>query len=597
MPNEAPTAVATPASASASVSTSASGTTSEPPLGFDLTQSPWIPVLRTDGTEAELSLIEVFGQAEEVRRLVGDVPTQDFALLRLLLAILHDAIDGPQEIEDWAELWDDGLPLETLRGYLDCHRERFDLLHPLTPFLQVADLRTKKGDYLPLDKMVADVPNGARFFTMRALGAERLGYAEAARWVVHTHAYDPSGIKSGAEGDPRVKGGKGYPQGVGWAGNLGGVYAEGDNLQQTLLLNLIALDTPNLHTDTEPDRDRPAWVHPPATSAPLEGAPAASRPHGLRDLYTWQTRRLRLHHDGEGVHGVLLAYGDPLPPRNMHLREPMSTWRRSPAQEKKLREAMVYLPREHDPARAAWRGLGALVTGETRGREQREEAAEYVRPRVLDWIAALTVARYLPRGYLLRARLVGAVYGTQQSVIDEIVDDTVAMPVVLLHQDNQELAQAAVGAVTDAEDAVTALGDLATGLAQAAGTDGEGLRATARDRGFGDLDGLFRTWLRELAPSQDADTEADRPLDDPLDPTEQRRQWQLIVRDTVSRLGDELIDSASEASWEGRVLESKSGSFWLNTSSVDLRFRRALRRCLPLTNIDSGSDDNTEEDQ
>lgn len=585
MPNEASTAVAAPASASAH------------PHGFDLTRKPWIPVLRTDGTEAELSLIEVFEQAEDVRRLVGDVPTQDFALLRLLLAILHDALDGPQEIEDWAELWDDGLPVETLRAYLGTHRERFDLLHPITPFLQVADLRTKKGEYSALDRIVADVPNNARFFTMRGHGAERLGYAEAARWVVHTHAYDPSGIKSGAVGDPREKGGKGYPQGVGWSGNLGGVYAEGDNLRQTLLLNLIAFDTPNLDTDTEPGRDRPAWVHPPAASAPLEGAQAASRPHGLRDLYTWQTRRLRLHHDDEGVHGVLLAYGDPLPPRNMHLREPMSTWRRSPAQEKKLREATVYLPRDHDPARAAWRGLGSLVTGEVRGAEQRQEAAEYVRPRVLDWVARLTVDGYLPRGYLLRVRLTGAVYGTQQSVIDEIVDDALAMPVVLLHRHNQELARAAVGAVSDAEDAVTALGDLATGLAQAAGADGEGPRATARDRGFGELDGLFRTWLRGLASAQDPGTGADDPLDDPLFPAEQRCRWQLIVRDSVSRLGDELIDSTSEASWEGRVLESKSGPFWLNTSSVDLRFRRALRRCLPLTNTDSGADDSTEEDQ
>ncbi|MGW5876008.1 type I-E CRISPR-associated protein Cse1/CasA [Nocardiopsis terrae] len=549
-------------------------------------------MLRNDGTEAELSLTEVFEQAANVRRLVGDVPTQDFALLRLLLAVLHDALDGPQEIEDWADLWDVGLPLDELRAYLDTHRERFDLLHPRTPFLQVADLHTNKGEHSPLDRMVADVPNGTRFFTMRAHGARRLGYAEAARWVVHAHAYDPSGIKSGAEGDPRVKGGKGYPQGVGWAGNLGGLYAEGDDLRQTLLLNLIAFETlPGI----KPEQDRPAWAHPPATAAPLEPVQAASRPHGLRDLYTWQSRRLRLHHDTEGVHSVLLSYGDPLTPRNMHPREPMSAWRRSPAQEKKLREGTVYLPREHDPARAAWRGLGALVTGKMRGADQRQEAAEKVRPHVLEWIAHLTNDRYLPRGYLLRARLVGAVYGTQQSVIDEIVDDAVAMPVVLLHRDNQKLAKEAVDAVTDAEEAVTALGDLATGLAQAAGAESDGPRATARDSAFGDLDAPFRKWLSELVPAAagaDGDG-ADDPLADPRYPTEQRREWQFTVRETLARLGDELIDSASEASWEGRVIETKSGAFWLNTSSADLRFRRALRKSLPLT----VSDHSTEEEQ
>ncbi|MET9711888.1 type I-E CRISPR-associated protein Cse1/CasA [Nocardiopsis alba] len=560
--------------------------------GFDLTRRPWIPVLRDDGMEVELSLIEVFEQAGRVRRLVGDVPTQDFALLRLLLAILHDVLDGPREIEDWAELWDGGLPLDDVRSYLDTHAERFDLLHPSTPFLQVADLRTKKGEYSALDRMVADVPNGARFFTMRAHGAERLGYAEAARWVVHAHAYDPSGIKSGAEGDPRVKGGKGYPQGVGWAGNLGGVYVEGADLRETLLLNLIAFDTPQLKVD--PELDRPAWAHSPLSAAPLGKVQAASRPHGPRDLYTWQSRRLRLHHDEEGVYGVLLAYGDPLSPRNMQLHEPMSSWRRSPAQEKKLREGTIYLPREHDPARAAWRGLGALVTGKVRGAEQRQEAAEQVRPRVLEWIARLGNHGYVTTGGVVRARLVGAVYGTQQSVIDEIVDDAVAMPVLLLRDGNRELAVTAVDAVNDAEDAVTALGDLATGLAQAAGADGEGPRATARDRGFGALDHPFRSWLRGLAVGEEA-------LDDPLYPTHRRRDWQRELREIVVRLGEELIESASDASWEGRVIETKGGAFWLHASSVDLRFRRALNKCLPLATSDTtpatDSDDSTEEEQ
>ena len=589
MPTEAPPATATATPQPAATTT------------FDLTRRPWIPVLRTDGIETELSLVEVFEQAEHVRRLVGDVPTQDFALLRLLLAVLHDAIDGPEEIEDWAELWEEGLPLERVRDYLAEHVDRFDLLHPRTPFLQVADLRTSKGEYGSLDRVVADVPNGARFFTMRFHGAQRLGYAEAARWVVHAHAYDPSGIKAGAEGDPRTKNGKGYPLGVGWAGNLGGVYIEGDDLRQTLLLNLIAFDTANL--GIEPELDRPAWAHPPVTAAPLDAVEVAARPHGLRDLYTWQTRRLRLHHDGEGAVGVLLSYGDPLSPRNMQLREPMSAWRRSPAQEKKLREPTVYLPREHDPARAAWRGLGALVTGEVRGADQRQEAAEQVRPRILEWIAKLTVDGYLPRGHLVRARLVGAVYGTQQSVIDETVDDAVAMPVVLLHQDSRELARTAVAAVTDAEDAVTALGDLATGLAQAAGADGEGPRATARDRGFGELDDSFRGWLRDLATPEDGQTDLDSLLSDPEYPARRRGAWQRTVRNTVSRLGDELIESAGQASWEGRVLDTKSGAFWLNTSSVDLRFRRALRKCLPLAvtdtepTPDTDSENDTEEEQ
>ncbi len=549
------------------------------PASFDLTARPWIPVQRLDGQETELSLTEVFAQAADIRRLVGDVPTQDFALLRLLLAILHDAVDGPREVEDWEELWEGGIPVDRVRAYLAEHRDRFDLLHPVTPFFQVADLRTGNGGHSSLDPIVADVPNGSRFFSMRAHGAERMAFAEAARWVVHAHAYDTSGIKSGAVGDPRLKGGKVYPQGVGWAGNLGGVYVEGDDLQQTLLLNLIPFDTDNLRIDA--DRDAPAWRHPQGTAEPLTGVEAAVRPYGLRDLYTWQSRRIRLHHDGEQVHGVLLAYGDPLTARNKHRHEPMTAWRRSPAQEKKLRESEVYLPREHDPSRSAWRGLGALVAGYDRYGEQRHEAAKLVRPRVLDWLFQLThVHHVLDKDFLVRARLVGAIYGTQQSVIDEIVDDAVAMPVVLLHDLDNILTRTAIDAVTDAEETVTVLRALATALAEDSGAEGEGPRAKARDRGFAELDEPFRKWLRDLRPSEN-----------PLYPTEQRRRWQLTVHQVVSWLGDELMDTAGEAAWTGRVVSTKKGSVWLTASRADLRFRAALRATLPLTKVSQPSEE------
>ncbi|MFL1429140.1 MULTISPECIES: type I-E CRISPR-associated protein Cse1/CasA [unclassified Nocardiopsis] len=541
------------------------------PAAFDLTARPWVPVLRTDGTEAELSLTEVFAQAADLRRLVGDVPTQEFALLRLLLAVLHDAVDGPADLDDWEELWEGGIPADTVADYLHKHRERFDLLHPLTPFLQVADLRTGRDEYSSPDPIVADVPNNARFFTMRALGTESLTFAEAARWLVHAHPYDTSGIKSGAVGDPRLKGGKVYPQGVGWAGNLGGVYIEGDTLQETLLFNLVSFDTGKLHR--RPHLDRPAWRLAPDTAEPLTGAEAVARPHGLRDLYTWQARRLRLHHDGTSVNGVLLAYGNPLTPRNLHQREPMTAWRRSPAQEKKLKEATVYLPRDHDPSRAAWRGLGALVTGETRGREQRNEAAKDVVPRIIDWFARLTVEGPLDDGNsLVRVRLVGAAYGTQQSVIDEIVDDAVAIPVVLLHKRDGLLGRTAVAAVEDAENAVTVLGDLATDLARAAGRSGDLSRSTARDRGFAALDGPFRTWLRGLEPS-----------DDPDYPTEQRRRWQLQVRGIVSEIGDDLVRATGDAAWQGRVVHTSKGDLWLNTARADLLFRVGLRKALTMT--------------
>ncbi|WP_017602139.1 type I-E CRISPR-associated protein Cse1/CasA [Nocardiopsis lucentensis] len=542
--------------------------TESPPPGqqpeFDLTTRPWIRVLRPNGTEDELSLRQVFHQAPHLVRLVGDLPTQEFALIRLLLAILHDAVDGPESAEDWHELWEaDTLPCERIDDYLDRHRERFDLLHPQTPFFQVAKLHTSKNEYSSLDRLVADVPNGNRFFTMRAHGAQRLDFAEAARWLVHAQAFDTSGIKSGAAGDDRVKGGKGYPQGVAWAGNLGGVMVQAANLRESLLLNLVATEYDHIRAD---DADAPAWRHAPVGPGPLKPVEAAYRPHGVRDLYTWQSRRVRLHFDAEGAYGVLLSYGDPLTPHeHRHRQEPMTGWRRSQAQEKKHKMPLVYMPREHDPTRSAWRGLASLITDRVRGK-----ADDFVRPRVVDWVAWLATEGFLEeKDKRVRARLIGARYGTQQSVIDEVVDDDMNMAVALLDDHHEGLRQQAINAVDDAHRAVEILGTLAHDLARAAGTEPGPRRDAARDRGYGQLDAPYRRWVGSL--------------DSATDPDQARAEWQRTLRDQIRRIGDELADAAGPSAWEGRVIEAGAADLWLSTPQAKSRFQRELARLLPYT--------------
>ncbi|WP_328965727.1 type I-E CRISPR-associated protein Cse1/CasA [Streptomyces virginiae] len=529
---------------------------------FDLVSRPWLPVQLCDGTATELSLREVFACAGDVRRLVGDVPSQEFALLRLLLAVLHDAVEGPEDLDAWQELYESPDPFAGIPAYLDRHRERFDLLHPTRPFFQVSDLRTSKDEVASLNRIVADVPNGDPFFTMRQPGVKRLPFAEAARWVVHAHAFDTSGIKSGAVGDPRAKGGKGYPQGVGWAGNLGGVFVEGDSLQQTLLLNLVASDASGLHVGKD---DKPAWRREQCGPDVQQGL--ESRPTGPRDLYTWQSRRIRLHHDDQGVHGVVLSYGDPLVSPDKHLYEPMSGWRRSKPQEKKLGRSPVYMPREHDPSRAAWRSLASLLMSQGQARTgQRDEPPAYLRAGVLKWIAELTYERLLPRDMLIRPRLIGAAYGTQQSVIDEVVDDGVTMSLVLLHEQDQRYATQALGAVEDSNAGVGALCDLAGDLARTAGRDPEAPRETLRDLGFGLLDGPYRQWLAGLGETQD--------------PGEARRAWQRTAYRILRETADGQLAAACETGW-------------LDDASSERIFLSRLNKAFPLryeSGADSGAD-------
>ncbi|WP_340561925.1 type I-E CRISPR-associated protein Cse1/CasA [Streptomyces sp. GSL17-111] len=541
---------------------------------FDLTTRPWVEVLRLDGTQEVLSLREVFAQAAGLRRLVGDLPTQEFALLRLLLAVAHDALEGPQDIEDWSDLWSDPECFAPVGAYLDAHRGRFDLLHTEAPFFQTAGLRTEKDEVFPLHRIVADVPNGEPFFTARLPTVERLSFAEAARWVVHAHAYDTSGIKTGPVGDVRAKGGRTYPSadlGEGWLGKLGAVYVEGQNLRETLLLNLIAWDTDCLRVE---QNDKPAWRR-----DPCGPGGEVRNPTGLRDLYTWQSRRIRLHYDDVAVIGVVLGYGDPLEIVNRFDREPMTSWKRSHAAEKELRRSPVYKPLRHDHSRAAWRGLDAMLVGRS-SRTTESEPSHVLRPVVMEWVARLVAEGELRRGHLISACTIGMAYDPPwakkpaKSSFFDVHEDRVSMAVVLLDREEPCYARTAMDAAKDSERAVQALTDLAANLKRATGSEYGGACTAASALGFAALDGPYRSWLSSLTKLGD--------------PEEQRSHWQREVHRIVGRLGDRLIAEAGDAAWQGRIVELKKRTEWLNATLARLWFRRALDECLahPLLSAD-----------
>lgn len=125
--------------------------------------------------------------------MANDLPTQDFAILRVLLAILQRAIspmldDLDEDVEPaevWGRLWEASeLPMDAIEAYLAKWRDRFDLFDPEHPFMQVPDLKTSKDECLPVAKIIADVPDGDRLFTSRSdYRLEYLTFAEGRHCV------------------------------------------------------------------------------------------------------------------------------------------------------------------------------------------------------------------------------------------------------------------------------------------------------------------------------------------------------------------------------------------------------------------------------
>ncbi len=529
---------------------------------FDLRQEPWITVRRLSGEVDELSIVDVVGQAHQLRDIVGEVPTQTFAITRLLLAILHRSLPVAEDpFAVWADLWGrPTLPVDAVTDYLEEYAERFDLLHPRMPFYQVASLRTAKDEVFGLERLLADVPNGDPFFTTRANeGIARMSYAEAARWIIHCQAYDVSGIKSGSTDDARVKGGKGYPIGTGWAGGLGGILLEGTDLRQTLLLNLV-LGSGNNHASPLKDGDVPVWERQPLTGA-VEAEPGR-HPTGQVDLFTWPSRRLRLAVDDGAITGVLICNGDRLAQQNQ-FDEPMTAWRRSETQEKKLGQSLVYMPRAHAPARALWRGLAALLpqgSGSPGGSGPEPSRP----PGVIKWVRDLQSEQVLPSDYRLRTHAIGMAYGSQSSTVIGIIDDSLALHAVLLADHGRHLTEIVLDTVSRTDQAVTALAYLAANLVTAAGGEPEGSRDAARERAYFALDTPFRRWLAGLAP--DADGLA------------RQSEWFDTARRLLLAEARERIASVGDVAWVGRL--NRMGRH-VSTPEADAWFRAALRKALP----------------
>lgn len=523
--------------------------------GFDLVREPWIRVRHRDGHVLEVSLLDVFSHAQDYRSLAGDLPIQDFAVLRILLAVLYRAVDrepAANPIGAWQGLWEsDHLPMEPIESYLAEWCDRFDLFHPETPFLQVPDLRSGKGETRPVALLMPDGDDEGLFVMRRP---DALRPAEAARWLITCHAYDPSGIKSGAVGDPRVKGGKGYPIGIGWAGWLGGITVTGANLRETLLLNLV------LDREHHPD-DRPIWEEEPLTAAPRRGVVI----HGQVALLTWPQRRVRLVHQDGLVTSVLVCNGDPVPYTTLVRDELMTGWRYSEPQTKKAGGHPVYMPRGFDPRRAVWRGLQALLP--VRETETGKLDAAQI-AGVLQWSSTLSSRRVLPRDRLTTISTVGVVYGPQSASWDEVFTDHLSFDVRLAATESSVAKDCVFAAVGRADAGVRALAGLAGNLATASGGPKEPARDEAYVQGFGALDAPFRGWLRDFDP--EGDTE------DAL------QKWSDEVREIIQELGAERLSRAGSSAWIGRRTTDRQGkSISMTVGLADIWFRAELARELP----------------
>ena len=544
---------------------------------FNLLDEPWIPVRLLDGTIADVGLLELLRRTTDIADLACELPTQSIAIQRLVLAVAY-RVATPRDTRDWVRQWEDGAPTEQMIEYLERWRDRFYLFGGRFPFMQVADLRTAKDSVSGLEKLIADVPNGEQFFTTRhgrALAC--IPPSEAARWLVHAQAYDPSGIRSGAVGDSQVKGGKGYPIGPSWCGHLGLVWLKGKDLDETLVLNLIPADAAGLRgVESSTEWGACSWEAAEPENA-VRGDYSLLDPSGTpRDvsiprLLTWHSRRIRLVGDSSGVTGVVLAQGDKLAPQEMRLYEPQSLWRYSTPQSKKFKTD-VYMPRKFEAGRALWRNLpGTLPTVITVQGVDKQPKREFLPSATLSFHYQLdnaSIQTSYPK--VMRIQAVGVTYGPQESTFEDIYSDELTLSVAVMRVEREDLSAEIDRQVRLTEDVARDVGTLAANLARAAGESGDGAGDGARDRAkelfFSAVDNDFRAWLTQVDGLESA--------------RDVGRRWECTLRQHATDIQTELVRGASSSAIIGR----DTGRGYMNVGIAENYFRSALNKRLPVHN-------------
>ncbi len=539
-------------------------------IEFNLLTEPWVRVRRPDNTVQEVSLTDALLHAQDYVDLAGEMPTQDAAVLRLLLAVLFtvfsrvDAKGKPQPLaqsddalERWSELWQLGhFPAEPVRDYLEQWKDRFWLFHPTHPFWQVPTLSNGIAfDGKKLNGERAESGNKTPLFqNISKAECAVLTYAQAARWLIYQNGYDERGGRPKASNKPR--------HGVGWLGQIGFVAVKGKNLYETLLRNM-AFST---EQDALQEKQLPCWER---EHARTEQSVEIVMPKNQAELLTLQSRRILLIRSEEmpGVVGYEVLGGDYWDSENA-FGEQMTLWRRT----SKENEKVTYEPQQHEMGKQLWRELPAMLDPEGR------------KPGVLIWNQKLQSLRILSKKEQIVISVVGIRYDDQGASVKDVYTDQLEMQLATLNDLGRKWTVRISREVQRCEETAKNIGTLCVELKLAGGLDYNKVKGfkdkqkvteDARAQFYFAVDQPFRQWLQAIDPEQD-------------DPDEAALRWQAQARNIAEKLGKQMVMEAGNAALKGHRIvvdkDKKTERTILYTSPKAYnRFRTRLWEIYPKT--------------
>ena len=530
-------------------------------IEFNLIDEPWIRVMDSNCNISEVSLKDAILNAHNYKSLSGELPTQDIAVMRLMLAVLHTVFSRADEngnecpledneeeaVDRWKALWKKGRFSEkAIDDYFEKWHERFWLFHPERPFGQVAGLTIGTDYDAPkLNGEISESSNKVRFFSMYS-GNEKssLTYPQAARWLLYLNAYDDTSSKPTKEGKAKAGGSLPSP-GVGWLGKLGLIYITGNNLFETLMLNLILVNENKVQ-----ENQNPLWEQEKVSDAERT---EIALPYDLAALYTLQSRRILLIRKDNKVVSYKLLGGDFFEKENAFF-EPMTVWS-SPK-----KDNGVSSPKRHDSSKQMWREFSVLF-----------EEKENKQAGVVRWFKNyLRGKNLIPRSFLLKTSITSVEYGDKDFFVKNVFSDSLTMHAELLSE---------IGANWRAkiETEIDRCGKLANAIAYLAQNlyVASGGSDSKKDKHFSEIPNVvksqlyyrfdlpFREWLRSIDPLDDEKQKYDKQL-----------KWQSTARRITELYAQELIAETSETAITGH----REGDIIYSSPKAMIIFRGQMKK-------------------
>ena len=533
-------------------------------IEFNLLDESWIRVRLPDNSIREVSLIDALLYAHEYVDLAGETPTQDAAVLRLLLSIpltIFYRVDkdgnavsltsSDDALLRWKSLWEQGhFPEKPIREYLEQWHERFWLFHPERPFWQVPEAAVgTKYKAVKLNGEISQSENKDRMFLLRTgREKEELTYSEATRWLVNIQNWDDVASKPGT--------------GVGWLGKIGFVQMAGKNLFETIMLNMVMLKDGRELWET----CSPQWERSLLSNFGTKDGLA----NGFVDVLTQPSRSLDIFCEGDSVTGFACDGGYSFELRNC-FSEQMTLWK---AGRVKKNEPVYYMPAGHDPAKQLWREFPLITNAK----------GDAYAPGVVQWISQLQKVKILNKNKQICVKSVGIVYGSSNSSIADTFDDTLSFQVNIFNELGKTWRSRITEEINKCETAARYLGELGRDLAVAGGfsysdktksTLEKHAEAIQGDFYFA-IDDPFRQWLRSI------DTEEDD-LDEKAD------AWQKNCRALAMAMGRKMVRESGSAALLGHWAEITKGKrvLWTSARAYNI-FQSKIRSLYPQTKEEGG---------